>query len=405
MKLKLDKFKAKNDTKRKSNKNSNEFVFIESKMMPPGFGPGDELIEIPGGELNIDDFDEMINIDDIFTTVAGVVGRSIANGAKGSLFPNGNEYDIARKEIYQKLLNVVTGVEFGDTSTDFIIKSECINLLAIFYNTAFNSVFDLLTINYSLINVYSNIIGDTKLDIHSTTVKNSMIPLLLFSLAYNIDIDSPELCIFGFIYDKGSDRWHSLEKLKPVIKMRDHPIGEALVCPLCEKMYYNSTQLLFAQINTVVPVKMSSNHSSSEDVASNIDQLTELKMMAPSVVMTPICASCHIGYVEKNLINMHNINSSPYFCYPVDERKVVPLIPECMFNDLKNKNVNMYAGIEDRVFSYWPVHKEDSVCATIKTDIANKIEIAKKKQESKKEEKKEEIKKVVKKKSTTRKKK
>jgi hypothetical protein len=342
---------------RKSN-NDQKLVFIAQKEIDPFASPEDPSYEPTN-------FEKTVDLDKVGASIIDLFGDAFIKASAGTIFPNTDDFISVQKTVYQQLLNVVSGVNYDYQEESDIIRSECINLLVILYKMSINSNFDLLTINYNHISIFTTLIGDPK-QIGENPA--NIIPLLLFSLSFNIETYKKKFILFGFEEDPKTKKWKPVED-NDAIKMKDHPVGEPLVCPKCKREYHSACELLFGQIVTPVPLRLDGNLA---DAKPGDKESATIKMMTPAIVMTPICVDCYNGFVNKNLQTMQLINVSPVFVYPLDKRNIVPLLPKCYIDNINNPKENMYCSLSN-MNTYWPATQTASVCKIIRDEVDNEL--------------------------------
>lgn len=177
---------------------------------------------------------------------------------------------------------------------------------------------------------------------------SSSIDALIFGIKQQLKQLKSGLTILGLKNTKKGWKGSS-----PKIRMKDHKLGESLVCPKCGAIYNDPTDIIFAQ-GPSLHLVISQSHQASSGLDTDIH-----------MVMVPICTECYCNNYMSYHADFSQVSVASIFVNPDPKRHIVPLIPECYYQRISTPaNAIPNTGI-----LYWPKDQNAILCREIKKDF------------------------------------
>lgn len=125
--------------------------------------------------------------------------------------------------------------------------------------------------------------------------------------------------------------------------------NDHLFCPVCNSKYHDNKDIVYAQIASVVAYTMFIGKEIENNIAS------------PFLTLTPICPKCYYDAQTDGEFNKANLT---VISAGRDEIKgIVPLLPSCLEDKIKNPDVNVLSKYSNGVF--WGNNQTIEKCPNI----------------------------------------
>lgn len=356
--------KRRNNKNRRKTSNVEELIFIDkSNRKPPVDGP-----PIP----NMEDMNTTVSLSLPFMIGANCdIPLNFCLPLSASFRPS-NIIENINDDKIKNIFEMIFSNMFSNSKNDpQLASTEITSLIKALAIVGINSDSDITTSDFSLVSYFAEQMGDPNSKDEYT--KSYTLPLLRATLAYHLDEhDESEhiLDISGF--SSSGLKW---KPSKPAtMKIKGHMLGEPLVCPACDSIFTDPNEVMFAQNASGIPINISYDGSKDKnEIKKNAQEGKKKAFISyPSLLLTPICPKCHCNHIMENMEDLDAVNVSPVYKYPSTNEGIVPLVPKCIYDKLKNEQENTLMELNKDTISFWPKKRDGIICNTIMDAMLNK---------------------------------